>query len=386
MFNAANDANDCQPVGHKPALAATQCPAKPETVHTSRKRGRDSPATVLAWLFAMTLSQLTPVAAPAPPGEGRATYVRSADDARIVGGLEIEAGAHPYLVSLTKGPWHYCAGTIISPIWVLTAAHCVDGYQNSGVHAGLHNLTPPGAEWQYRSPDQVIMHPGYDGDYSTPGHNDIAIIKLNQPLILGANIRPVSRLESAGTAELVGTMVTAVGWGRTSDGGSSPTAPLQISIPIVSDAVCRATMPVPNPLDDNMICAGIKKPGVGVCKGDSGGPLVYKNEESEETLVGIASWTVGCALFNKYDVYTEVSAFRDWICQTSGVGCPVPPTPPSPTPDPPPMPQRPPSPTPDPPAPMPQRPPPPTPDPPPMPQRPPSPTTDPPAWQPASCA
>lgn len=44
--------------------------------------------------------------------------------------------------------------------------------------------------------------------------------------------------------------------------------------------------------------------------GDSGGPLV-----SNETLIGLVSWSVGCA--GGYpDVYTKVFAQLNWIHQT----------------------------------------------------------------------
>ena len=46
--------------------------------------------------------------------------------ARIVGGKEAKRGDYPWQALLQENGRHFCGGTLISPQWVLSAAHCVE--------------------------------------------------------------------------------------------------------------------------------------------------------------------------------------------------------------------------------------------------------------------
>lgn len=56
------------------------------------------------------------------------------------------------------------------------------------------------------------------------------------------------------------------------------------------------------------------------CIGDGGGPvIIFDSEKRVPTLVGIVSWSVGCANPGYPGVYARVLAARKWIFEKSGI-------------------------------------------------------------------
>lgn len=75
---------------------------------------------VVTLICVITLSQAIPQ-----------DYVVPFLDGRIVGGETTSIEKHPYQVSLLYYSLHTCGGVIINREYVVTAAHCTEGYVNN---------------------------------------------------------------------------------------------------------------------------------------------------------------------------------------------------------------------------------------------------------------
>ncbi|KAG7233629.1 hypothetical protein INR49_006767, partial [Caranx melampygus] len=190
-----------------------------------------------------------------------------ADD-RIVGGYECRPHSVPWQVSLNNG-WHYCGGTLINELWVVSAAHCYKG-EDIELRLGEHHIRYKDGPEQFIAPAAIIRHPDYDR-YTI--NNDIMMIKLAEPAQLNQYVQPVALPSSCAPA---GTQCLVSGWGAT----KSPFGCLK----------CLHCLDLP---------------------GDSGGPLVCGGE-----LQGVVSWGWGCAEENRPGVYAKVCHFTDWIQST----------------------------------------------------------------------
>ncbi|XP_037084329.1 serine protease 33-like [Pollicipes pollicipes] len=241
---------------------------------------------------------------------------------RIVGGSEVPYGAFPWQAEikvLQNGyRTHHCGGAVISPQYILTAAHCVvshniDEYM---VILGDHDLDDLDPMETTFFVDKIIVHPGYNRE--TKKH-DIALLKLDPKLrkqtTYNEKTRPVCLPEI--TVPRPGTECVVTGWGlmNPNDDASLSTSLRAAMVSIIAEKDCSSASVYGNKkhfYSEGMMCAGYLRGGVDACKGDSGGPLACKINGRFQ-LVGVVSWGDSCAEANKPGVYTRVSQYIDWI-------------------------------------------------------------------------
>ena len=223
---------------------------------------------------------------------------------RIVGGTPARPGAFPWLVALfnAKDPSFVlpvCAGSLITPSVVLTAAHCIASIQSAMV--GRHDFSVMNEEGAEVFTDlKKAVHPLYrlatfDFDY--------ALIKLDRPY-------PNPVLMNLRTTPELPIEMTIMGWGVTAQDGVQPTTVMEANVTRFDDVVCSSNYD-PSVITDNMFCA--RQPGVDSCQGDSGGPIVIPGTNVQ---VGIVSWGNGCADPIFPGVYARIDSGFDWIEQT----------------------------------------------------------------------
>lgn len=226
-------------------------------------------------------------------------------DGRIVGGSQAAIQYFPWQVSVTYYRTHRCGGTLISPLHVLSAAHCTFRAQRAaiGIRAGSGARNDGG---QTRTVHSIAEYPGYS---HRANDFDICVIRMSSALPLGAAVQPIA-LADRGAVLAPGMAATISGWGDTQETPGHVPHTLQFAaVPIVDRTVCTAAYARHARITAQMICAGFE--GIGgrdACQGDSGGPLVVAGR-----LHGVVSFGIGCARPNFPGVYTSVAAYRQWI-------------------------------------------------------------------------
>lgn len=236
---------------------------------------------------------------------------------RVVQGSVAKPGEYPWQASLRINSHgksaHWCGAVVISSKWVLTAAHCLEGYPKGAyvIVAGEYNIDEDEGTEQ-----QVYIEEYYLHDHFREGHkmgNDIAMIKLKgNGFNLNQDIQPICLPDEASDYERE-LNCTISGFGTIQTGKSAYSHKLRAAwIPIQKFDVCKMAHIYGSAITEGMICAGDLTGGIDACDGDSGGPLACL-ENGVFTLYGLTSWGQRCGYANKPGVYVKVSFYKKWI-------------------------------------------------------------------------
>ncbi|XP_001353251.4 trypsin [Drosophila pseudoobscura] len=230
---------------------------------------------------------------------GQRTWATSLKD-RIVGGVEIPIQMTPWLASLSVQGNHSCGSALITPRWLVTAAHCVPYPERYSVRAGSSSVREGG---QQRAVAKILVHPGFNP--RTLVH-DIALLQTREPFKLGGNVQLI-KLPLPGLSALPKTLLVA-GWGTVHAKANATETRLRGTlVQTIDQRRCRRLYGVwRRPITDNMLCAAAA--GRDHCYGDSGSPLVHQGSS-----YGIVSFAYGCADPRFPGVYTRLANYVSWI-------------------------------------------------------------------------
>ncbi|XP_077267541.1 chymotrypsin-2-like [Temnothorax americanus] len=216
---------------------------------------------------------------------------------KIVGGNPADDGQYPYQASLRYRGRHFCGGSVIGKRWILTASHCLSGFNDTAIAVVLGTNTLDKGGDKYSSIKKWV-HPYYNSAFI---RNDIGLIKLDKDIVFGDKVKPIAlptkRFEKSDYP------ATLSGWGTTSYPGEAPNELQHIQLTVINQKQCLSTS-FRN--TNNNICT-LNKRGEGACHGDSGGPLVADGEQ-----IGVVSWGIPCAKGHP-DVFTRVHPYMDWL-------------------------------------------------------------------------
>lgn len=130
-------------------------------------------------------------------------------ESRIIGGNNATAGQFPFIVSLqAQGYGHFCAASIVSQRYAITASHCTFNRSASSITIRAGSLTHNEGGVVYRVA-LVKAHPQY---VESTRANDIAIIQTDQA------IKFDNLVQAIGLSTIYYNIsgATAMGWGTKS--------------------------------------------------------------------------------------------------------------------------------------------------------------------------
>jgi Trypsin len=262
------------------------------------------------------------------------TLAVAAPASAMSGGATVDISTVPFVASNSA-----CTGTLIAPDRVLTAAHCVEATDPTGltvtVGADAHDPAniPDAAKYPIKG---FSSAPGFRLDFpfahrrpqNATAVDDIALILLARPVTTIAPVRIAGPADAA--LEAPGRPARLLGYGllaaRPGTPFSLPPALQGGDLRLIGRGDCLKAYP--HAVRRSDLCAQdrAKGPLTQPCAGDSGGPLLAETPEGP-VQIGVTSWGAevkdnGCGAARLPAVWMRVSHYRALVSAADPVLAP----------------------------------------------------------------
>ena len=226
---------------------------------------------------------------PSPPSKlpssaavSTSTVIVRAKQTRIIGGTTVAdstSSNYRYIASIQDAYSHYCAGTLIAPDVVLTAAHCLGGSYEVIIGRSMDSFSSSSSSTS-KAKLREMKHPQYDESNS---NNDYGLIFLTTEVTVTATNgddavqqqqqqqqqQQIVTLNQDDAYPPVGSTVTALGWGDTNPTDEilmASSSLRRVDLNIISNVDCEDStdgggIDYEGQITNNMICAHDVKGG-----------------------------------------------------------------------------------------------------------------------------
>ncbi|XP_068147138.1 serine protease grass-like [Drosophila tropicalis] len=239
-------------------------------------------------------------------------------DEKIKNGFEVAVHSRPWMALLTGQDTNdvetlLCGGTLITPRFVLSAAHCFMDHRYIRIIRHEHYHPQLGLN------DIALVELNKEVKYEGTEHTNMLIKReiTNTNTLLLAHIRPICLPIYEKLRDLSHTkkFFKVTGWGITEVGNFSDVL-REVILPRAHHNLCTDEYALRRRIGRNHICVGSKDIEKDSCNGDSGGPLftVFPYYRAQRFVqMGIVSFGRQCSSFRAPAVYTNVAQYVPWI-------------------------------------------------------------------------